>query len=207
MTLIKIKKKKEAGKKVSVSTQRRKGSYKSQVPIKKLVDSVVVEQSIDHTEIPNQQMSNQEKETENNNTEHSSINFTTTDNTTQIGISIQPKDSKSETPNPAVAPTSCFYWNSVIGTFTTSYGCCGKFFANGPPEVPNDLVFFSKTKRIFQNQMSNEVTRSWEMSNVYYHFNFNWLSFHNKFFSVPFIKVSKYRMIYFPTYVPLKKRF
>ena len=94
---------------MSVSTQRRKGSYKSQVPIKKLVDSIVVEESTDHTEIPNQQMSNQEKETENNNTEHSSINFTTTDNTTQIGISIQPKDSKSETPNPAVAPTSCFY--------------------------------------------------------------------------------------------------
>ena len=61
----------KAGQTVSTSTQRRKGSWKSQVPIKKLVDSIVVEDNIDDIDTANQQMSNQENETKNNNTEYS----------------------------------------------------------------------------------------------------------------------------------------
>ena len=82
------------------------GSCKIQVPTKKLVGSTVLEESIGYIETANQQMSKQENETENNRTEHSSINFTTTDEATQIGILTQSKDSKPATSNPA--PNSYF---------------------------------------------------------------------------------------------------
>ena len=74
-----------------------------------------------------------------------------------------------------------------------------EFYANGPLEVPNDLFVVSKTKRIFKNQMSNEVIRSLKTPNGYSHFNFNFLSFHNKFFHVAFIKISNDLPPYLPS--------
>ena len=92
----------------STSTQRRKGLWKSQVPIKKLVDSIVVEDNIDDIDTANQQMSNQENETKNNNTEYSWINFTTTVKPHKSVFQL--KNSKLATPNPApnITPFSCF---------------------------------------------------------------------------------------------------
>ena len=69
------------------------------------------------------------------------------------------------------------------------YGCGVKFYENETPEEPNNLVVVSKTKRMFTDKATKEVTQLSDMSKVYHHFNYNCLSHHNKFFNVAFIKV------------------
>ena len=55
---------------------------------------------------------------------------------------------------------------------STCYSCGGKFYHQGYPDVPGDLIVASKTKRIFVNLVTRERTQSNEFSNVYFHFNF-----------------------------------
>ena len=55
---------------------------------------------------------------------------------------------------------------------STCYSCSGKFYHQGYPDAPGDLIVVSKTKRVFVNPVTHERTQSNEFSNVYFHFNF-----------------------------------
>ena len=51
--------------------------------------------------------------------------------------------------------------------------CGGKFYNQGYPDAPRDLIVVSKSRRVFINPVSHERTQSNEFSKVYFHFNLN----------------------------------
>ena len=65
---------------------------------------------------------------------------------------------------------------------SSCYGCNGKFYENAYPSPPNDLVVVSKTQRAFYNQIAGERTRSSEVKNEYFYFNYTCVRSHDQFF-------------------------
>ena len=68
------------------------------------------------------------------------------------------------------------------------YGCDCKFYIDGYPEPPSDLVIVSSMRRSYIDSNHQRVV-SPQFSKVYYHFNYSCITVHNQFF---FITISYY---------------
>ena len=74
---------------------------------------------------------------------------------------------------------------------STCYSCGGKFYHQGYPDAPGDLIVVSKTKRVFVNPVTHERTQSNEFSNVYFHFNFACIFAYDRCFAPQLIQIEQ----------------
>ena len=69
------------------------------------------------------------------------------------------------------------------------YQCGGKFYENGYPRPPLDMVIVTKTQRWYIHPTTKARVQSNELTNVYFHFNFACISAFNQMFTPPIIVV------------------
>ena len=74
--------------------------------------------------------------------------------------------------------------------FSNSFtGMSLKFYHQGYPDAPGDLIVVSKTKRVFLNPVTHERTQSNEFSAVYFQFNFECIFAHDRCFAPQLIQI------------------
>ena len=66
------------------------------------------------------------------------------------------------------------------------YGCSCKFYIDGYPEPPSDLVIVSSMRRSYIDS-NHQRAVSPPFSEIYYHFNYNCITIHSQFFAPPLI--------------------
>ena len=88
-------------------------------------------------------------------------------------------------PNGYIVTLLKFFHRNV----STCYSCGAKFYHQGYPDAPGDLIVVSKTKRVFVNPVTHERTQSNEFSNVYFHFNFACIFAHDRCFAPQLIQI------------------
>ena len=101
------------------------------------------------------------------------------------GSLVQPR----KQPNPATNGCIVTLLKFVHSNVSTCYSCGGKFYHQGYPDAPGDLIVVSKTKRVFVNPVTHERTQSNEFSNVYFHFNFARIFAHDRCIAPQLIQI------------------
>ena len=75
------------------------------------------------------------------------------------------------------------------------YGCGCKFYIDGYPEPPSDLVIVSSMRRSYIDSNHQRVV-SPQFSKVYYHFNYSCITVHSQFFAPPLIIIPEDLKLY-----------
>ena len=83
------------------------------------------------------------------------------------------------------------------------YGCGCKFYIDGYPEPPSDLVIVSSMRRSYIDSNHQRVV-SPQFSKVYYHFSYSYLTINNHFFAPPLIIIPENLKLYLS---PVHKNF
>ena len=94
-------------------------------------------------------------------------------------------------PNPPTNGCIVTLLKFVHSNVSTCYSCGGKFYHQGYPDAPGDLIVVSKTKRVFVNPVTHERTQSNEFSNVYFHFNFTCIFAHDRCIAPQLIQIEQ----------------
>ena len=79
----------------------------------------------------------------------------------------------------------------VHSNVSTFYSFSGKFYHQGCPDTPGDLIVVLKTKRAFINPITHERTQSNEFTNVCFHFHFACIFAYDRCFAPQLIQIEQ----------------
>ena len=169
---VNFRKQKDAGKKKSQSTSKRKGlaNSKSEKVIK-LVDP-----------------------------DNENISFSSNNVALVISDVATPKLSY---PNPLTNQYVLGILQFCRKQVSVCYGCGCKFYTDGSPEPPSDLVIVSSMRRSYIDSNHQRVV-SPQFSKLYYHFSYSYLTVHNNFSARPLIIIAEDLKLYL---LPVHKTF